>query len=244
MRGRRSPSGLREPLEAGSVAWSPRDAKAMTNETIDAIEKMLLIVFGGVVATIGGYWGQRFKNAAMKDDFEDIKEQTRQLAEATREIETKIDDQVWNRQRLWEMKREIMFKAVKRLNDVENNLLSLEIFWQNKPDDEIESQEAGITFRNGYLTSWQKAMRSFEELEALTQVACSLETMRAFTQLGNSLRATAARIVNGDKFAYTASMKERYKLSGLAKAAIRRELGVPTSVMPLTSAPSAPEVSK
>ena len=81
-------------------------------------------------------------------------------------------------------------------------------------------------------------MRSFQEVEGLTQITCSSETMKAFTQLGRYLRGTAAAAVKGDKNAYPSSQKERDKLFGLAKAAIRRELGIPITVMPLSSGSS------
>jgi hypothetical protein len=128
---------------------------------------------------------------------------------------------------------------VKRLNDVDSKLLSLKTFWEHKITGKIDSEESEIVLSHDYTTEWQKAMHGFEEVEALAQITCSPETMRAFAQLGALLKRLASDIVNGNELAYKLSQKERDKLFGLAKVAIRRELGIPISVMPLSSGSSA-----
>ena len=71
------------------------------------------ILSAGVGAYVGAYLKKKGENNATKEDFNDLKEQTRQLTHATKEIEAKIDDQVWNRQRQWEMKKEIFIEATR-----------------------------------------------------------------------------------------------------------------------------------
>jgi hypothetical protein len=74
-------------------------------------------IFTVLCAGLGGYLGAYLKkkgeNTATKEDFNDLKEQTRELTRATKEIEAKIDDQVWNRQRQWEMKKDIFIEATR-----------------------------------------------------------------------------------------------------------------------------------
>jgi len=216
----------------------------MSAAVIAVLMKMLFILFGGAVAAIGGYVGTRLKNEAMMHDLEDLKTQNREIRQATKEIEAKIDDQVWNRQRQWEIKRDMMFTAVKSLNEVDNKLQSLNIFWQHKLEGQMEStsEEVGASLQNSYVNGWSDAIKSFEEVEALTQITCSTETMKAFAQLGGLLKSTAGKIVNGDTDAYNSSRKERDKLFGLAKLAIRKELGIPASVMPLSSGSSEAQI--
>ncbi|MEO8736305.1 MAG: hypothetical protein ABI380_07160 [Edaphobacter sp.] len=203
------------------------------------IEGGILALLSAIGGWFGGFFGAYFKrkgeNLATKEDFADLKEQTRQLVQATKEIESRIDDQVWNRQRQWELKRDILFDATKRMADVGNKLLSLSTFWEHKFNGQLGSEASQVNLENKYLTEWQDSMRSFEEMEALTQIICSIETMRAFTQLGNYLRRIADKIVNDDQIAYKVSATERNKLFGLAKLAVRKELGIETSVMPLSS---------
>jgi len=157
---------------------------------------------------------------------------------ATKGIESKISGDLWDRQKQWELKRDILFDAVKRLNEVDSKLLSLNTFWEHKITGKIDSEESEIRLSHDYTTEWQKAIHEFEEVEALTQITCSAETMRAFAQLGDLLRRLASEIVNGNEIAYKYSRQERDKRFGLAKVAIRRELGIPITVMPLSSGSS------
>jgi hypothetical protein len=68
-------------------------------------------IFAGAGAYLGSYLKKKGENIASKEDFDDLRMQTRELTAATKEIEAKIDDQVWNRQRQWEMKKEIFIAA-------------------------------------------------------------------------------------------------------------------------------------
>jgi hypothetical protein len=71
------------------------------------------LIAGFFVKSLTAYSEEKGKNLATKEDFNDLKEQTRELTHATKEIEAKIDDQVWNRQRQWEMKKEIFIEATR-----------------------------------------------------------------------------------------------------------------------------------
>lgn len=75
---------------------------------------VLTTLVGAFVGSfLAGYFKKKGENIATKEDFKDLKEQTRQLTQTTKEIETKLEDQVWNRQRQWEMKKEIFIEATR-----------------------------------------------------------------------------------------------------------------------------------
>ena len=199
---------------------------------------ILSLIAAGAGAYLGSYLMKKGENLATKEDFNDLKDQTRQLTQATKEIESRIDDQVWNQQRQWELKRDILLDATKRMADAGNKLMALDTFWDQKVKGELGPEESQVTVQHKYVTEWQVSMRSFEETEEVIQIICSTTTMLAFTQLGDYLRRTAGQIVNGDRAAYLPSRKERDRLFGLAKFAVRKELGIATSVMPLSSGSS------
>ncbi len=74
---------------------------------------LVSLLSAGIGAYFGAYLKKKGENLATKEDFDNLEEQTRQLTHATKEIEAKIDDQVWNRQRQWEMKKEILLEATR-----------------------------------------------------------------------------------------------------------------------------------
>jgi hypothetical protein len=196
----------------------------------------LLGFFGGYLKAYGAKKGE---NLATHEDIDKLVDQVRAVTTTTKEIEAKISNEVWDRQKQWELKRDLLFDAAKRLTDVENKLLSLNTYWTKRNAGEIEGEESRIRLDNEYVTNWQESIRSFEEIETMAQIVCSAETMRAFAQLGDLLRMMASKIVSGDKDIYSALKSERDKKFGLVKVAIRKELGMSLSVMPLSSVSSA-----
>jgi len=80
----------------------------MSNYFISSLWGIPLLSFttAGVGAYVGSYLKKRAENLATKDDFDDLKSQTAALTQTTKEIEAKIDNQVWDRQRQWELTRD------------------------------------------------------------------------------------------------------------------------------------------
>lgn len=64
------------------------------------------LVSAFVGSYLAGYLKKKGENLATKEDI-------RELTQVTKEIEAKIDDRVWNRQRQWEMKKEIFIEATR-----------------------------------------------------------------------------------------------------------------------------------
>ena len=217
----------------------------MTETTVmKSVFWLITAAISGAAAYLGSYLHKKGENLATHEDINKLVDQVSAVTTATKQIEAKISGDLWDRQKQWELKRDILFDAVKRLNDVDSKLLLLNTFWEHKINGRIGSQESQVGLSHRYTTDWQEAMHGFEEVEALAQVTCSPETMRAFAQLGALLKRIASDVVNGNQLTYELSQKERDKLFGLAKVAIRRELGIPITIMPLTSMASSEGLSQ
>src|SRR5271167_2757044 len=74
--------------------------------------------FGG--AWFGAYFKKKGENYATRED-------VGELTRVTKGIEAKISDEVWNRQRQWELKRDVLLGAVKRLGACHEAFLQLVI---------------------------------------------------------------------------------------------------------------------
>lgn len=187
---------------------------------------------GGVGAYLGSYLRKKGENLATHEDIDNLVDQVRAVTTATKEIETRISSDLWDRQKQWELKREILFDAARKLSAIENRLLSLQTFWRAQMNGEIEGAGSKIRLENKYVTEWQESVRSFEETESLIHVTCSGETMKAFAELGDLLRNTAGKIVGDDSEAYAKTKDERAKKLVLARVAIRKELGIKFDLAP------------
>jgi hypothetical protein len=80
-------------------------------------------VVGGLVVYVfkpflGSYSAKKGENLATKEDIA-------QLTKITEGIKAQISDEVWDRQRQWEMKRDAVSDALRTLRELETSLISL-----------------------------------------------------------------------------------------------------------------------
>ena len=194
---------------------------------------------GGTGAYLGSYLKKKGENLATHEDINKLVDQVSAVTTATKQIETKISSDLWDRQKQWKLKREVLFDAAKKLSEVDNRLLSLQTFWEHLSQGKIEGEESRIRLQNKYVTQWQDSMRSFEETESLIFVTCSKETMRAFVEFADLLRNTSSNIVSGDLETYAKSKDERLKKMTLVRVGIREELGINFDLTPQSITSSA-----
>jgi hypothetical protein len=66
----------------------------------------------------GSYFGAYFKkkgeSLATHEDIDKVVDQVKAVTQTTKEIEAKISGEVWDRQKRWELKREVTFGARRR----------------------------------------------------------------------------------------------------------------------------------
>jgi hypothetical protein len=203
------------------------------------IEYWSFVALSAVAGWLGGYMGAYVKkkgeNRAIHEDLKQVVEQMKAVTQATKEIESKISNDVWDRQKQWELKREVLFEAAKRLSDVDSALLSLQTFWKARKSADV-NEASWIRLQHQYLTAWQGSIKSFEEGEALVQVTCTqAATGKAFAELTDLLRETAAKITQDDVAFYDETKLSRGRKFTMVKVSIRRELGMPLEVMSQSS---------
>ena len=194
---------------------------------------------GGTGAYLGTYLKKKGEHLATHEDIDKLVDQVSAVTTATKQIETKISSDLWDRQKQWELKREILFDAAKKLSEVGNSLLSLQTFWQHLSQGKIEGEESRTHLESKYVTEWHDCIRSFEETESLILVTCSRETIQAFAELGDLLRNTSSRIVSGDLEAYAKGSADRVKKVALVRVGIRKELGSNFDLTPQSITSSA-----
>lgn len=80
-----------------------------------------------IVSVLGSLWlgsyfspylRKRAENLATHDDLDKLIKQMEAVTEATKAIESRIDEQVWNKQRQWEMKRDALVKGLQALRSL------------------------------------------------------------------------------------------------------------------------------
>ncbi len=110
----------------------------------------LSLVGGWAGAYLGGYLKKKGENLATHEDINQLVDQVRAVTQTTKEIEAKISSDVWNKQKQWEMKREVLFSAAKSIVDLDNGLLALDSLLRVDDPNGDHGQKQGIKRLQGF----------------------------------------------------------------------------------------------
>ena len=182
---------------------------------------LLSFITAGAGAYLGSYLKKKGENLATK---EDIGELTRR----TREIESKIDDQVWNRQRQWEVKRDILLDVTRRLADAHDSIAGWATFVSLSDES---GKERWKDDRQKALDKWRVAHDELVKSVALVSIVCNEETVNTLDAMIPRLNEIFRKVVerSADVSAKFQDLKESM---ATARKVIRFELSspiVPTS---------------
>ena len=93
---------------------------------IEALAAGGLSLAGGCLgAYLGAYLKKKNENLATHEDIDKLVDQMRAVTAATKEVESKIEGKAWDRQRLWELKRDVLFEINKAITEMVNSLAVL-----------------------------------------------------------------------------------------------------------------------
>jgi len=187
----------------------------------------LSLIGGWLGAYLGGYLKKKGENLATHEDIGKLVDQVQAVTQATKEIEAKISSDVWTQQKQWEMKREVLFDAAKRIVELDNGLVSLDSLLRvDNPDGDQWAQH-----RRDATLEWVETLKRFDEAKLLVAVVCSRETFLEFQKLGAVVAKLGQKLANKDVKAYQESRGELAKSLLAAKFAIRKELGVDGTIV-------------
>jgi TRAP-type mannitol/chloroaromatic compound transport system substrate-binding protein len=174
---------------------------------------------------LAGFWGSFF-GAYFKKKGENraVREDIQRLTQMTKEIEAKISDALWNRQKQWELKRDVLFEGTKRIAALDEALTNYKTFIEveraNRQAHEPEWPQ-GLEKRK----AWSKAVTDFDETRLLAGVICSRSLQDALDDLAVFTSQIVAELIKKDTEIYNKSHAELFKKILMARSAVRKELG-------------------
>jgi hypothetical protein len=169
----------------------------------------------------GGYFGSYFNK---KGENKALQEDIAALTKTTKQIEAKISNEVWDRQKQWEMKREVLFVAAKRIAEMEEALagLSATLQVEQKPDNLGFAEST-----HKKINQWSEASAKFDEVTLLVAIVCKKETKEAMENFRTAAVNVALAIMHGkDAKIYQTSVPGRSLTLFTARSALRKELGI------------------
>lgn len=190
------------------------------------IVTLLLGLFTG--SFLKSYLGKKGENLATHEDIQKLVDQMTAVTQATKEIEAKISDDVWNRQRLLELQREAVSSLMLALSKADAAVLDLSSALKEQKNSQTPDR-----FAEEINTKWRECSRALNDLDTKHGVAllvCSDKFTDVVWALRKDLRNIGIQLGKGSLNAYD----NQSKMLGLKFAAAlvlaRSELGTRPNV--------------
>jgi hypothetical protein len=197
----------------------------MADLEVAAVWLGLNFIVSGFGAYCGLYLKQMGHSFATQEDINKLIDQVRAVKKATQVIEAKISTEVWDKQKLWELKRDVLFEATRRVGEIEELLNALNSILQAELKEPKEGNLAWMEMKIANNKKWSKALAHFDETKLFIEVTCAKETKEAFDSYGR-LGLELATVINrrtGD--AYQKYFPELIVKHCAIRTAVRNELG-------------------
>ncbi len=192
----------------------------------ELLKLLLEAVVAGAGAYLGSYLKKKGENLATREDINNVVEQVKAVTRATKEIEAKISSDVWDRQKRWELKRDLLFQTTKTIAAVRNALLFLSAACSTqKKEQDPERLKAFQDRINEVNEKCFAAMRDFDESAQLTTLVCGKEVNELLINFTKLTRRMAKEMRENPEV-FKMSGKDLREQSDAIAAAIRKEMGV------------------
>lgn len=155
----------------------------------------LLAGFGGWFGSfLNGYSTEKGKNLATHEDIDKLVDQVKAVTQTTKEIEAKISDQVWDRQRRWELKRDQILKIADLISTAKDSLVYLDS--ECRQLRMMSSQgEASIESFEKRAASFTDDLNQLDRLVVTTSLICDAATVVAITNYTITVRQIASQLI-------------------------------------------------
>jgi cytochrome c5 len=191
-----------------------------------AIRDFFLIVGAALAAYFGAYFKRRGEDKAIKEGFAELLRQSAETTKATKAIEAKISDEVWDRQKRWEMKRDLMFETTKRMSVVKDKLISLCNAFDIAAQAENPVTAEVLGTKKKAAQEFNEAMNALEQNAGLIDLVCNESVKDTTFQACHFMRLCSAEIMNGRTDVFRRSTKGLGDALDTAINAMRAEMGI------------------
>jgi len=185
---------------------------------------VLALFIGGFLKS---YMSKKGENLATHEDIEKLVDQVKAVTQTTKEIEARISGELWDRQKQWEMKRDVLFEATKRVSAAFQALNGLDSFIQTEvahPEhkDALFWKQSKIDEN----TKWFHALEALDESRLVVGLICDKAVVEAIDEYRILTASIAARINKDDARIFGESVRKVLQLRDSLRDAIRKELGI------------------
>jgi hypothetical protein len=178
-------------------------------------------VLGLFAKSLRAYSEEKGRNLATKEDIAE-------LTKTAKEIEAKIGDQVWGRQKQWELKRDTLLETVQSIAMFKSANLALIAAFTEGRRLEQSDPDFWATKRTEIVGAWEKAQERFEKARLMTALLGDEGINDALANLGLSIRQSYSAIMHkAPEERFYEAIKRSNDYHHVCIAALRKSLGLP-----------------
>jgi hypothetical protein len=164
-------------------------------EPLTTLLALLAGAFGGYLT---GYVRKKGENLATHEDIGKLTEQVAAVTKTAKEIEAKISSDVWDRQKRWELKREVLSEATRKASQLNDTLRTLHTTLHLVRNDPFPDDLDLLRRQREILTRWNKAVSEFAETTLWVGVVCGEEVTIAIHGLAVVATSIAVDVNKGE----------------------------------------------
>lgn len=199
----------------------------METVLIVALWLLSIIVSLFVGGFLKSYVSKKGENLATKEDIKDIVDQMKLTTKATEEIKTEISDAAWDRQKRWELKRDIVFETARKTAQETEAMTRLVAIYSTEKLNMQKGLPPRTDARVEVGAAWNDAAANLEGMHILVAASCGQELVKAVGQFATFMRNLSEEVTNGKPEAFYEKSKELAARSQAIIEGIRKELEKP-----------------
>ncbi len=189
----------------------------------------LWVAFAPLVgAFLGAYFKRRAEDIATNANFQNVLEQLKRQTAETENIKAAISDDVWDRQKQWELKRDAVYGAWRALRELETALIDFRSAHLCQiPNDNEDVKNHVLNMRQDKAAQFYACFTKFNHAKELADLVVGEKLTRYFSAYFQKVGPIAKEIAKGNAGFFTSEKtKELADISNEIRQEARKELNI------------------
>lgn len=198
---------------------------------MEQLVNLIALAFAGIAGAFFGwflkpYLGKKGQDLASHEDIDKVLDEVRAVATATKHIEARISGDVWDRQKRWELKRDVLFEAVRKGAAVHQALMKVYAVYQTDKLAMARGEPGRIAEQVKVGDVFLQATAELDDTYLLVSLVSGGETRKALGEFIPLAREIGMKVTAGNPDASQESRGEVSKKLAAVTAAVRKELEI------------------
>jgi hypothetical protein len=176
---------------------------------------------------LGGYLKKKGENLATHEDVANLVSQVTAVTQATKAIEAKISSDVWDQQKRWELKRDVIFEVARKIGRATEAMTHLHAVYSTEKQAKAQGLPERPEKQAEVSAEWNAVAGDFEGAIVLVSASCGIELLKVLLDFGMFMRSLSLEIMEGKPESFMQSSKDLTAKGYAVTLAIRKELGIP-----------------